>query len=67
MKIRKWHFGKLIIIFTWSSVLEIILYSIAISDKTRAVLGILVSIGLFVIPIILSVIMWIWLSGKEKK
>jgi len=66
--IRKWHHGKLIVLWSWGG----LLCAIALTDVKTARLDqwtlfrlceLLVVLGLLVT---LSVITWIWLGGKEE-
>ena len=68
MSIRKWHHGKLIVLWSWGG----LLCAIALTDiKTARVdewtlfrlCELLVVLALLVT---LSVITWIWLGGKEE-
>jgi len=68
MAIRKWHVGKVILLWVWGVGLSI--FSLHILDfikNMNFILRSLLIVMIIVIPIILSVITWIWLSGKENK
>ena len=69
MRLAKWHMGKVVMLWAWGVAL---LYVDRYLQKDYAnvlekhfVLGwILLSLFL-VIPLVLSLLTWIWLSGKE--
>lgn len=71
MALRNWHYGKLIILWSWGILASVLSWYSSESlapergESTRAILSI-VAMGLtFLIPACLSVITWIWLGGKE--
>jgi prolipoprotein diacylglyceryltransferase len=65
-KIQKWHKGKILLLWIWG--LCITLFSIDLLRSEEQVFsGFLLIIIIIGIPVILSVMTWIWLSGLEKK
>lgn len=71
MGLPTWHYGKLLILWTWGAVLTAILWYVAVGlepesdDSFTSVLG-LTAVGfMFLIPASLSVVTWRWLGGKE--
>ena len=66
MPIKKWHIGKIIILWVWGILLVTLCYSQAISKEMPPFPGILYVIGIFVIPVALSVVTWRWFGGREK-
>jgi hypothetical protein len=65
MAIRKWHVGKIVLLWAWGVILCAITIRIIIGT-TNALLGLLLVVTLLAILITLSVITWRWLSGKEQ-
>ena len=74
MAIKNWHWGKLVL--CWVAGLTAATYAAWLSgaitpDRTpmdkQIVAGVLVVGGLLVAPIVVFVVTWKWLSGKEKK
>jgi hypothetical protein len=66
MAIRRWHYGKLILLWTWGIVLCVVLIRI-LATITDFVPGFTLIAALLAVLIALSVITWKWLSGKEAK
>ena len=72
MPIKKWHPGKIALLWVWGLVL--IWLALRALGKTPSaadnLLGMLSGITLIAaiigIPVILSVVTWKWLSGKEQ-
>ena len=64
MNVKNWHVGKLIILWAWGIV--VIGIALQILEKIKDFISGFIVIGaIFVIPIMLSVITWKWLSGRE--
>lgn len=68
-KIKKWHKGKIIIIWGWCAafvgVLFYILKDLDAGLDEEVLLGIVVFSVIFLILLAGSVITWIWFGGKE--
>jgi hypothetical protein len=65
MALKNWHYGKLIILWIWGIVL-ISFVSEPLRSGGISVLRFIIIVFIFVIPLILSIVTWIWLSAKEK-
>lgn len=66
MAVKNWHYGKLILLWCWGVVLLAVLLRLLESlNEERFVLGTGLILLLFGIPIVLSMLTWKWLSGKE--
>jgi hypothetical protein len=64
MAIRNWHGGKILLLWVWGIVVSGVVLKIL--EGTRDFVRGFILIGaIIVIPMILSVITWKWLSGKE--
>lgn len=72
MPLRSWHYGKLIILWSWGLVLCALLAYFVNSveptqgDEMLPFLGILAVGLILLIAASLSVVTWKWLSGKEE-
>lgn len=63
-RLQRWHVGKIAMLWAWGVVL-MVLAADYLRRLSNPFVGFLV-IGLFVaIPLVLSVLTWRWLSGKE--
>lgn len=64
MDVKNWHVGKLVILWAWGIV--VIGIALQVLEKIKHfTTGFIVIGAIFVIPIVLSVITWKWLSGRE--
>ncbi len=64
MDVKNWHVGKLVILWAWGIV--VIGIALQILEEIKDFIpGFIVIGAIFVIPIVLSVITWKWLSGRE--
>lgn len=67
MGIRKWHRGKLLILWSWGAVITAVLLFVVISlPPEEFVIG--SALLLLIVGILagLSALTWRWLSGKEE-
>jgi hypothetical protein len=64
MNIKKWYYGKIILLWAWGVVLIAALLKM-LETTEHFVFGFLLIALLFIIPIFLSIITWKWFSGKE--
>lgn len=66
MTIRRWHYGKLILLWAWGGVaLFLGIELLAAMSAERFVVGTILVLALLAIPVFLSVVTWKWLGGKE--
>ena len=66
MAIKNWHFGKIILLWAWGIVFTLLLMiQLESSKKENYVLGSILILFVVATPLILSVITWRWLSGRE--
>ena len=66
MAIQRWHVGKLILLWAWSVLLAAVLIGIIRSlDNRQFVVGFMLIGALLGIAILMSMITWKWLGGKE--
>jgi len=68
MSIKRWHWGKIVILWAWGSLVVVLLITSFLSKKvTEApIASSFSSIGSVLILGALTVVTWIWLSGKEE-
>lgn len=70
-RIRRWHFGKLIILWVWGAFLAGLAWYWVVdlepsSDSVAGPIGGLLALGaMLLIPGALSVVTWLWLGGRE--
>jgi ABC-type enterobactin transport system permease subunit len=65
-KIKKWHRGKILLLWIWGLVITAFSVDLLRSEE-QVISGFLLIIIIIGIPVILSVMTWIWLSGLESK
>jgi len=65
MNIQGWHYGKLIMLWAWGGMISLIILN-KLETNPKTFWGLLLIGLLGLIPLVLSVITWTWLSGKEK-
>ena len=67
MAIRKWHVGKIVLLWAWGLVLCIVVIQIIIHlDAANWALGLALVVVLLATLVALSVITWKWFGGKEQ-
>ena len=69
MGIRRWHSGKLVILWAWGGILVVLLMTNFLSapaEKTPYDASSLSFATSLAILLGLTVITWVWLGGKEK-
>lgn len=64
MAIKNWHVGKLVMLWTWGFVFVGLALSL-LESKVSWFFGYPLIGGILVVPAILSVLTWKWLSGRE--
>ena len=67
MSVRRWHWGKIVILWAWGAVIVALLLTNFLSSPAGDSLGTATVTFLMslVILIALSAVTWIWLGGKE--
>lgn len=69
MKVRSWHMGKVIMLWSWGIAGMVVdLYVLKEHQEAltkHVLLGFFLLILLLVVPLVLSVLTWHWLGGKE--
>ena len=67
MSVRKWHTGKLVILWTWGGIIvglvltDFMTHPVQPAPMLRAVELLII----LLIPLVLSGVTWHWLGGKE--
>jgi hypothetical protein len=62
---RKWHVGKIVLLWAWGIALCVVLIQIIIRTE-NFVPGFMIVGALLAVLMTLSVITWKWLSGREQ-
>lgn len=69
-RIEAWHYGKLVILWSWGGALTYLAYFVVIdlepSDGVNLAAGFVAMAALALIPAVLSAVTWIWLGGRQK-
>ena len=65
MAIRKWHVGKVVLLWLWGLALCALIVSL-LKRTTTFIIGFPLIGLLFAILVSLSVVTWKWFSGKEQ-
>jgi hypothetical protein len=69
--IAQWHPGKLILLWAWGITLILLALLGVQAMPSQTLAGVLVGFALLAfaiaVPVILSVITWVWLGGREGK
>lgn len=69
MQIKKWHMGKIVMLWAWGAAGIIVGLQVLKDYKEALTNHVLIGFGLLslllIIPIVLSVVTWKWFSGKE--
>lgn len=66
MAVKQWHYGKIILLWVWGAVLAFFLIDV-LASVNNFILGFLLIAVIGGSPVVLSIITWRWLSGKEKR
>lgn len=67
MSIQKWHFGKLIVLWSWGGLFSALALTDVMTAKSSESPGFHLGelVVVVIVLIVLSVITWRWLGGKE--
>lgn len=67
MKIQRWHWGKIVILWAWGGLLVALLLTRFLSQQAAVdpVVSSVSFLGSVVILGALTVVTWLWLGGKE--
>lgn len=68
MRIRRWHWGKIVILWAWGGIVVAMLLARFLSQKADVDPGssLLSFIGSILILGGLTAVTWVWLGGKEE-
>jgi hypothetical protein len=64
--IKKWHRGKILLLWIWGIVLTTFSVDLLRSEE-QIISGFILILIIIGIPVILSVMTWVWLTGLESK
>lgn len=67
LRIRRWHWGKIVILWAWGGLVAALLMSTFLSQSAEVdpIVSSLSSLGSVLILVVLTIVTWIWLGGKE--
>ncbi len=68
MSIRRWHWGKIVILWAWGGLIVALLLTKFLSQKAELdpVASSLSFFGSLLILAALSIVTWLWLGGKDQ-
>ena len=68
MSIKRWHWGKIVILWAWGGLIVALLLTKFLSQKTELdpVGSSLSFFGSLLILAALSIVTWLWLGGKDQ-
>ncbi len=67
MAIKRWHIGKLGLLWVWGFVLVGVMWSTLERGNVSWVVGYGLMTGIVAVPAALSVVTWKWLTGQEDR
>jgi hypothetical protein len=69
MAVRNWHYGKLIILWSWGGLFAVLLMTHFMGSPVNVspISHLTEFVAVFLILMVLSWVTWKWLSGKELK
>jgi hypothetical protein len=67
MRVRRWHWGKVVILWAWGGTLVALLLSTYLATRVEEDPGLsaLTLLGSLLVLLALTSITWVWLSGRE--
>jgi len=68
MSIKRWHWGKIVILWAWGGVVVALLLTRFLSQKAEVdpVVSSMSFLGIVLILIALTIVTWLWLGGKDQ-
>jgi hypothetical protein len=68
MSIKRWHWGKIVILWAWGGSLVALLLTRFLSQKAEAdpVVSSLSFFGSVLVLLALTIVTWMWLGGKDE-
>jgi hypothetical protein len=67
MSIKRWHWGKIVILWAWGGLVVALLLTRFLSQKAEVdpVVSSLSLFGSVLILLALTIVTWLWLGGKD--
>jgi hypothetical protein len=67
MSIRRWHWGKIVILWAWGGLLVALLLTRFLSQRAEVdpAVSLLSFLGSTLILGVLTIVTWLWLGGKD--
>jgi len=66
MSLQRWHWGKILILWIATPVVMLISLGLLFGETDLSD-GVMFLLSLFLPPVLMSIVTWVWLSGKEKR
>ena len=65
--IRRWHWGKIVILWSWGGLLVALLLTSFLSQSAEVnpAVSLLSFLGSALILLVLTIVTWLWLGGKD--
>ena len=67
MAIKKWHIGKLVLLWVWGLIFVAVAWSTLEGGHVFWLVGYGLMVGIVAVPAGLSVVTWKWLTGQEER
>ena len=67
MRIKGWHWGKIVILWAWGGLVVVLLLTRFLSQKATVdpVVSSMSFLGTVLILVALTIVTWLWLGGKD--
>jgi hypothetical protein len=67
MSIKRWHWGKIVILWAWGGLIVALLLTRFLSQKAAVdpVVSLMSFLGSILILVALTIVTWLWLGGKD--
>jgi hypothetical protein len=67
MRIKRWHWGKIVILWAWGGLVVVLLLTRFLSQKAAVdpVVSSMSFLGTVLILVALTIVTWLWLGGKD--
>ena len=68
MRIQRWHWGKIVILWAWGSLVVAMLLTSFLSQQAEAdpVVSTVSFVGSVLILVALTIVTWVWLGRKDE-
>jgi hypothetical protein len=68
MRIKRWHWGKIAILWAWGGIVVALLLTKFLSQRAEAdpAISSMSFVGSVLILVALTIVTWVWLGGKDQ-